>query len=346
MDFAAFDFTQLNEMDVREEIVAPLLRQLGYRAGTSNNIIREQLLRYPRAYIGRKNLQRDPELRGKADYICEADGKVRWTIEAKTPVFEISIDDIEQAYTYGYHPEVRAVYFCICNGREIRIYQTDRGPDSTPLLVILYENLNESYPTIENILSPAAVLRDHPKYVVDTGPPLAQGLRSVARITGGSIHLTDNRVTLTRLGTSLKIPALGDLVYAITDGAIERDEMGKLTAFIKTLSPVGSLQKLNEKLGLAQSEYVSQTSALSVDQSKPTIFSSSKQIRLPAGERILDLQTWREVILPINLTCDTVTEARGVFSNRDFKGVFRATLNYHETQVVAELKGKFEAHIT
>ncbi|MBU6475326.1 MAG: hypothetical protein KGQ70_05120, partial [Alphaproteobacteria bacterium] len=52
MDFPAFDFSTLSEADIREEIVAPLLKSLGYRSGTENNIIREQTLRYPHISLG------------------------------------------------------------------------------------------------------------------------------------------------------------------------------------------------------------------------------------------------------------------------------------------------------
>jgi hypothetical protein len=71
MLFELLDFNQLNETDVREEILTPLLHLLGYRAGTTDNIIREQSLRYPRVFLGRKKPHADPVLRGKADYIVK-----------------------------------------------------------------------------------------------------------------------------------------------------------------------------------------------------------------------------------------------------------------------------------
>lgn len=56
MIFPDYNFEELNETDVREEIIAPLLRELGYRSGTENDVIREQLLKYPRSYLGRKSV--------------------------------------------------------------------------------------------------------------------------------------------------------------------------------------------------------------------------------------------------------------------------------------------------
>ena len=66
------DLTVFNEADVREEIIAPLLHHLGYRARSRTaKIIREQSLRYPRIYLGHKSPLKDPPLRGRADYILE-----------------------------------------------------------------------------------------------------------------------------------------------------------------------------------------------------------------------------------------------------------------------------------
>ena len=45
----AMNFEELSAADVREEIIAPLLRGLGYRSGSQHNVIRNQSLRYPRA---------------------------------------------------------------------------------------------------------------------------------------------------------------------------------------------------------------------------------------------------------------------------------------------------------
>ncbi len=42
MLFEPIDFSKLNEQDVREEILAPIIRHLGYRRGTSNDVIREK----------------------------------------------------------------------------------------------------------------------------------------------------------------------------------------------------------------------------------------------------------------------------------------------------------------
>lgn len=336
MAFEPLDFDQLNETDVREEILAPLLRELGYRAGTNNNIIREQSLRYPRSHLGRKEPRKDPELRGKADYIAQADRKIRWTIEAKSPTTGITTDEIEQAYTYANHPEVRAVYFCICNGRELRIYQTNRGPDADPLLVLPYEELNRSFQVVENLLSPASLLRDHPDQELDFGRPIGPGLRSIVRITGGHITYIEN---------SLNLPQLRGLTVTITTGAVERSETGQLIAFLRTQSPFVSFQKLNERLGLSHFEVVSEDDVVSTDPTRPTEFSSVQEVIIPAGEKILDLQTWQEVQLTGNLPCRTYTLAKGILVQQDFVGDFYVEITYVELKATIEIVGKFEIHL-
>lgn len=104
-------FDSMNETDVREAIVRPLLTQLGYAHGTVANIRTEVTLRYDRAFIGRKKPGKDPKLEGRADYICEAVTFGRWTVEVKPPNVPLSQDDVEQAHTYSAHPEISASHF-------------------------------------------------------------------------------------------------------------------------------------------------------------------------------------------------------------------------------------------
>lgn len=334
--FEQISFQNLNETDVREEILAPLIRKLGYRSGSDHNVIREQSLRYPRAFIGRKNLKKDPILRGKADYILEAGSVVRWVVEAKAPDVEIDIDSIEQAYTYANHPEVRAVYFLISNGRKFTVYQTNRGPDSEPILEISYDELNTYYQKLENLLSPNSILRDHPEVELDMGEPLGQGLRSVVRITNGIISYHQN---------TANIPALKEMQTSISHGAVERDEHDHLIAYLVTIAPTRSMQELNVRLGLTSFEMYSQDKYISNDPTTPTVFRSDETITLPAGERLLDINTWREVQLPCNMTCRVLTEASGHLENNQFFGSFSSNMHFLPMNMNVGLFGKFKIFV-
>jgi len=335
--FEPIDFQQMNEADVREEILAPLLRRLGYRSGTMNNIIREQSLslRYPRAFLGRKNPNKDPLLRGKADYICEVEGPIRWVIESKPPNTEISIDDIEQAYTYANHPEIRAALFCICNGYELRVYQTNLGPDATPCLCVPYSVFNERFDEIKNLLSPASIRREFPTHIVDTGKPLGPGLRSIARITGGYVKYTENNWNL---------PTLRNMIIAVTGGSVERNENGQMIASVKALSHFESFQKLNEKLGLDYIEAISRDDSVSTDPHNPTRFVSTRRITIPQGEKVLDLLTWKEVVTPINIIFNTETIAEGVLKNQVFSGKFYLKVVISGLPKPLETGGEFVLH--
>lgn len=334
--FEFINFQNLNETDIREEILAPLIRRLGYRSGSENNVIREQSLRYPRVFIGRKNAKKDPILRGIADYILEAGFAVRWVIEAKAPDVEIDIDSIEQAYTYANHPEIRAIYFSLSNGKRFLVFQTNKGPESKPLLDLAYEELEEKYQTISNLLSPSSILRDHPDIKLDIGPPIGVGLRSVVRITNGIISYH---------GSSINLPALKELQAGISGGAVERDEEGHLVVFLNTVAPTRSMQNLNHRLGLSSFEMYSSDSFISSDPSIPTVFRGDQTITLPAGERFLDINSWEEVTIPMNITVRVITEASGHLERNRFYGNFGSLMVYQGSNQQIRLEGKYEMFV-
>ncbi|MDF1613846.1 type I restriction enzyme HsdR N-terminal domain-containing protein [Desulfurivibrio dismutans] len=329
-------FESLNETDIREEVLAPLIRSLGYSSGTPNNVIREQSLRYPMMSLGRKDTKRDPALRGKADYILEVQQRVRWVIEAKAPEITLGVDDIEQAWTYANHPEVRAVYFVLCNGRVLLVYRTVHGPEAPPVLSLTYEQLESDFQVLSNLVSPDALLRDFPDVGIDVGVPIAPGLRSIARITNGFIRYEAN---------SLGSPMLSELQNGIREGAIERDSNGTLVVFLKTGGPSSSLQELNERLGLSIFEMTSPDTQLSSDPSHPTLLTYAHRVILPAGEKLLDLNTWKHIQLPQNITCDVCSRASGVFENRIFSGRFMTDMHYLESGMTVNMSGSFEVHL-
>jgi hypothetical protein len=335
--FEQMNFEEMNEADVREEILAPLLRELGYRAGNLDNIIRGQWLRYPRSLPGRKGAEKDPLLRRKADYILVAGGKIKWVIEAKAPNSELGHDEIEQAWTYANHPEVRAVYFALCNGKRIDVFQTHMGPTASPILHLDYEALGEpdGAHKIQDLLSPAAILRDHPEQQIDLGPPLGPGLQSVARISNGLIRYEWN---------SLNYPALNEIQNGIAEGSVERDEPGRLVAFLQTAAPTRSLQELNDRLGFSSFEMSSDDRALSTDPDRPTVFVYEHALTLPAGEEMLDLSTWRRFRLPVNIHCHVVAKATGVLRDRQLAGKFSSELDFGE-QMKVQMTGSFTVHL-
>lgn len=337
LHFMSFPFEEMNEQDVREEIIAPLLRMLGYRSGTENNIVRELPLRYPRVSLGRKSRAKDPELRGKADYLLEVHNRLRWVIEAKAPSSDITEDDVEQAFSYAKHCEVRAVYFALCNGRLLNVYRTDHSPEAGPILSIPYAALDDKLELVSNVLGPVALMRDFPDVEVDYGIPLAPGLRSVARITNGVVRYEKN---------SVGVFLLNEFQMNIRNGGLQRDEVGHLVAFLKMGGPLRSLEALNDRLGLSRFEMTSTDCKLSLDSRKPTLFVYDNRVILPKGESILDLASGRNIELPVNFVCNVRAEASGTYHDHVFSGVFSTTMQYLGVEGTVSVSGTFELHLS
>jgi Type I restriction enzyme R protein N terminus (HSDR_N) len=335
MDFPTYNFNLLGETDIREEIVAPLLRHLGYRSGTTDNVIREQQLSYPQLQLGKRK-PTDPPLRGIADYICEAGGLIKWVIEAKPPGEDLNKLVQEQAWSYANHPQIRAVYFVVTNGLEFKIYQTNKGADAPALFECSYQQMADKMTVIENILFPSSILRDHPTLTVDTNIPLGPGLRSITRITSGQIKFTN---------ISIPVPPLEQMIMTITSGSVERKVDGLLEAHLSSLVPFDSLQKLNEKLGLDQMRLTSTSSAISADPERPTTFENERRIVIPKGTVALNLSTWTEVEMPTNVTANVKTRAVGYLVDSRFVGRFFAEMNYPELGLNLTLEGEFKLQL-
>jgi Type I restriction enzyme R protein N terminus (HSDR_N) len=335
MHFPAYDFNLLGETDIREEIVAPLLRHLGYRSGTVNNVIREQQLSYPMLPLGRRK-STDPLLRGIADYICEANGGIKWVIEAKPPGEDLDELVQEQAWSYANHPQIRAVYFVVTNGCKFKIYQTNKGAEAAALFECDYRQMASMLPTIENILSPDSIRRDHPTISVDVNIPLGPGLRSMVRVTSGQIKFTK---------ISMPIPPLQQMIMTINKGSVERNENGQLEAHLHSLVPFQSLQNLNEKLGLDQMWLTSSSGLISIDPDKPTIFENERRAVLPKGMKSLNMANWTEVEMPMNVSVITKTRASGHLVDSVFLGVYFAVMNYPELGLNLTLEGEFRLQL-
>ena len=284
------NFDQFNETDIREEIVAPWLRSLGYRSGTKHNIRRELDLRYGRLSLGRKKGQRDPELRGKADYVLEADGRVRWVLEAKPPSNDLGSEEVEQSWTYANHPEVRAVYHCLCNGRRLDVYRTNSGPSHPAILSLSHAELVHpaGWSQLERLLGPESVIRDNPDVSLDLGAPLGPGLRSFAQIVGGHIRYHSS---------SVQVPALTQMQISAIGGALQRSTDGALVATIQTRAPTFDLQALLERMQLTSFTLTSDGEAISADRDHPSLFSYDGHVVFPAGEAMPNLATWESLTL-------------------------------------------------
>jgi hypothetical protein len=301
-------------------VIGPLLRELGYRTGTDSNIVRELDLRYPHSYIGRKDTKKDPVLRGKADYVLEIGQRIRWVLEAKAPGVDIAAaDQLEQARSYAAHPEVAAVYFVLCNGARFLVYDCAEAPGSPPLLDLAYEDLPSRFGDLRNALAPAAMLRAFPDRRHNFSPAIGIGLSAIARITNGVIRFRS---------VSVESDALKQLRTFIVGGSVQRDENGRLVAHMATEAPIREIQDLCIKLGMNEFEMTCPDSILSSNPSAPSVFLYEARLVIPAGYKVVDVNTWKTLSFPIDLSCRTRATASGTLDSGVFQGAYSSIIEF------------------
>ncbi len=151
-DFSVLDSDDFKEDAVREEIIAPILKKLGYLASGPNRVQRSKNLVHPYVMIGSKK----HKINIVPDYTLFVDDEPVAVIEAKgptQPVFES--EHVEQAYSYAIHPDVRVDYYGLCNGREWILYSVSHWE---PVLRVCIANIEESWTTFEQKMLPKFLL--------------------------------------------------------------------------------------------------------------------------------------------------------------------------------------------
>ena len=84
--YQSFEFTLLDSPDfkedsVREELILPMLKTLGYSATGENKIIRSKAVSHPFVQTGSGKHQ----LTSIPDYLLEVSAKYAWVLDAKAP---------------------------------------------------------------------------------------------------------------------------------------------------------------------------------------------------------------------------------------------------------------------
>ncbi|HNQ66870.1 MAG TPA: DNA methyltransferase [Bacteroidales bacterium] len=151
--YSDFDFQILNsgefkEDAVREELINPILKQLGYKSYGHNRIIYSKTLSHPFVKIGSKKRQ----INIVPDYLFEIDGKYSWVLDAKAPDENITTgENVEQVYSYAIHPDIKADIFALCNGKEFAAFSKEK---SEPLLFFQLSEIDKHWDEIQKLLSP------------------------------------------------------------------------------------------------------------------------------------------------------------------------------------------------
>lgn len=152
--FGQLDFKKIandpdfKEDSVREIVILPILKELGYSQG---NIVRSKTLQHPFIKIGSK--KRPINL--VPDYALKVENNFAWVLDAKAPNQKIINDDnVEQVYSYATHPEIRSNYFTLCNGLEFSVYRT--ADTDKPVLFFELENIEANWEDLKLFLAPTS----------------------------------------------------------------------------------------------------------------------------------------------------------------------------------------------
>jgi hypothetical protein len=311
------DFASMNETDVREIIVRPLLTRLGYEHGTEANIRTEQTFRYANAFLGRKNPSKDPPLTGRADYILEVTSYGRWVVEAKPPSEPITREAIEQAHTYAAHPEVAGLFFLLTNGREFQLFRTSSL--DAPLMSWKWEDMDEIFLALSNLVGPEAIKRKAKLFAPDPGKPLAPGVASTVEIIGGFVRYEDHESS----HPLLRGEQINGLELAITGGRVARAEDGKLYAQVKIASAAPLMMELNKFLKNDEAyEFYSTDEYFSVDPDRPTILQNFVEAQVPAGAS-MSVAGFGRFRLPFGFRLAANTQAVGYVDGDLFTGTMQ-----------------------
>ena len=147
-DFAVLDDPSFKEDAVREEIIAPILRRLGYAPSGSQRVMRSKTLRHPFVMIGstRRSVNIIP------DYTLYEGEVPLLVLDAKAPT-EVLVGShhTEQAYSYAIHPDVRVRHYALCNGRELVVFLLDQWD---PLIRIPIPEVDRRWDEVVEVLSP------------------------------------------------------------------------------------------------------------------------------------------------------------------------------------------------
>ena len=153
------------EDSVREAIILPILKELGY---TNDTIVRSKSLQHPFLKIGSK--KRPITL--IPDYTLQVEGNYAWVLDAKAPNENITDgDNVEQVYSYASHPEIRSIYFALCNGKEFALFR--RESDSTPILFFHVDEIEHYWDKLKMYLSPGS-FQTGKNFVYESAVPYAR----------------------------------------------------------------------------------------------------------------------------------------------------------------------------
>ena len=154
-DFSVLDNPSYKEDAVREDIVSPILRALGYKESGEIRMERSKNLIHPFVKIGSKS----NKIYIIPDYTLYFENTPLLILDAKSPSEKIhNSAHVEQVFSYAIHPDIRARYYGLCNGRDLVIYSFSSWE---PLIDISVQEIDAKWDVIYKALSPKYLLQPY-----------------------------------------------------------------------------------------------------------------------------------------------------------------------------------------
>lgn len=293
-----------NEAEVRFHLIDPILRKLGYPDSDDVYLNLEEKLEYPYVHIGRRS-KKDLPL-GFPDYRAGLKGaRGSFVVEAKAGREPISNLHVEQAHSYAAHAQVGANYFVLCNGIEIRVYETLSGSNASPLVGIPLSEVTERFHELENILAPGSLAKNC-RIVYDSKLKLCHGFGSSVRVRAGEYKFTYYAYRIFVHGqdctAALKasVPQIAKLdeqldflrtefELRVSEGIVERDANGRVTADVKFAGVTKNNALAMQLIGVDRMSFVTSEKFLSQDSINPTMFETITDFALEKGAMLPQL---------------------------------------------------------
>lgn len=323
------ELPELNEQGVREEILAPILKALGYSSFGENQINRERVIRYPYTYLGRKGKKGEAKLAAKPDYELDAGPNHRIVIEAKSTKMDISEDDIDQAYSYAAHPEVKAVIYILTNAKKFLIFHTFNANPYQPIRKLDYSEL-KFLPEAFSFLTPLNVQANFPLPRKDFGVPVIlggqtstmQGTGQLAFSYGGNFILGQHQ----DMAILTKDPS--DLLNCV----VARDEEGRIKIHFETMSRNVHIKAFQQTMGFNTVNAFSHDKYISTNAEVPTLFTGDYHLILEAGTRMLNPEDGAEIVTPFDFMVLQRFSALVVMDDKAAKFLFEGRMSIYTAE--------------
>jgi hypothetical protein len=154
-DFRALENPGYSEDSVRKNIVLPILQALGYGPSGPHQMMPAKAVANPFVYLG--DTQHKVSL--IPDYLLQANGTNVFALGVTAPSVNIHRGEVpEQAFAYALHPEIRAFFYGLCNGRELCVYKWTLVE---PVLAIPVADLPARWEELAGLLGPQALSKAH-----------------------------------------------------------------------------------------------------------------------------------------------------------------------------------------